>query len=397
MKLPQTAQRIVLKLGTNVVVGGDGALARSRLEGLSLQIAELWQRERQLLVVSSGAVGLGRRRLPELANPSRVLTLTEKQVAAAIGQSLLMEAYRGLFGQHGIETAQILVTAQDFSDRTRYLSLRQTLEKLLQLRVIPIINENDVLSTMELDEGVYARSFGDNDKLSALVAAKLDADLLIVLTDVDGLYDTNPRTSAAARRIERITSFEELAQIRTSGRSLEGRGGMTAKLEAARVASISGVTMLICSGLQQNALRCLFDGEETDPLPGTLILASSPPPKRRQWIGLVAGRFGTVRVNAGASQALLSRHASLLPVGITAVSGEFQPGQVVSIIDEQDREIGRGIAGISSRELARVIGLRSDQVRELMGGGTPIEVVHRDNLVILQEHLTDRGPDAQGS
>ncbi len=381
------ARRVVVKLGTNIVIGSDGRLARERLKAILGDAGRLWAEGRDILIVSSGAVGLGRGRLALEGRPERPLSLIEKQACAAVGQALLMDEYRRMLGAHGIGTAQILLTASDFSDRTRYLTLRSTLEKLLELRVVPVINENDTVSTMELDEGVYAKSFGDNDKLSALVAAKLEADLLLLLTNVEGIFDSNPDRSPDATLIPRIESFEQLTEIRTSGKSKDGRGGMTAKLEAARLAAISGVTTVICSGMNPGALSSMTGPEDEAAHPGTLVVPQSRPTRRRQWIGLAAGRFGMVRINEGARHALVERQTSLLPVGVVGVEGAFQAGQVISILDEKSQEVGRGISNFSSEELERIRGLSSQEVAERVAGGARKEVVHRDNLVILQEHF----------
>lgn len=382
------AKRIVIKLGTQVVIelaagNGDGQFASERLAGLTRQCAELMEQGKEVILVSSGAVGLGRQAL-KLTGP---LSLNEKQACAAVGQNLLMEAYRELFQQSGLVTAQVLLTATDFADRKHYLNLRQTLETLLKLHTVPIINENDTTSTMELQEESYTKGFGDNDMLSALVASKLGADLLVILTNVDGIYTDNPFTNPNAKRVARIESFQDLQKIDASGQSLLGRGGMSSKLEAARMASLSGVHTLITSGLRPQPLSALLN-EEPEP-DGTVVLPQASLSGKKRWIGMASGYHGAIVVNAGARKALVEQHASLLAIGITGVLGEFFAQQVVSIQDEQGVEIGRGLTHFSSDEVERVKGLKGGQITERLGLDSherAEEIVHRDNLVVFEEY-----------
>lgn len=381
------AKRIVIKLGTQVVIelagGGDGQFASERLAGLTRQCAELVAQDKEVILVSSGAVGLGRQAL-KLTGP---LSLNEKQACAAVGQNLLMDAYRELFQQSGLITAQVLLTATDFADRKHYLNLRQTLEALLKFRAIPIINENDTTSTMELQEESYTKGFGDNDMLSALVASKLDADLLVILTNVDGIYTDNPFTNPDARQVSLIENFQDLQKIDASGQSLLGRGGMSSKLEAARMASLSGVHTLITSGLRPQPLSALLDAEE-EPT-GTIVLPQATLSGKKRWIGMASGYHGAIVVNAGARKALVEQHASLLAIGITGVLGEFFAQQVISIQDESGAEIGRGVTHFSSEEIERIKGLRSEQIADRLGldpHERAEEIVHRDNLVVFEEY-----------
>lgn len=374
-----TAKRIVIKLGTQIVVDASGHLALERLRALAEQCVALHRAGKELILVSSGAVGLGRNRLRRDGS----LTLTEKQACAAVGQSLLMDAYRDLFEPTGLVTAQVLLTALDFADRKHYLNLRQTLETLLKLGSIPIINENDVTSTMELREGSYTKGFGDNDKLSALVAGKLEADLLVILTNVDGIYTDNPETNPDAEKITLISAFQDLQRIQTAGQSTLGRGGMASKLEAGRLAAISGLHTYIASGLQPEPLAPLLHREK--PPTGTIIRPQTALPDRKRWIGAASGYHGVLIVNDGASRALVHQGASLLPVGVAAVQGDFSAQQVVSIQDERGREIGRGLSGFSSDELRRIQGVRGEA-----------EAIHRDNLVIFEEYGFDHCQEESG-
>lgn len=373
------AKRIVLKLGTQIVIGENGALAAGRLSKLVDQCAALIGQGREVLLVSSGAVGLGRQ---VLCLGQDKLSVTEKQACAAVGQNLLMDFYREHFERHRLITAQLLLTAFDFSDRKRYLNLRDTMEKLLELGAIPIINENDTVSTSELAED-KTKSFGDNDKLSAIVASKLGADLLVILTNVDGIFTENPAVNPNARLISRIEGFEQLRDIQMEGQSAYGRGGMATKVEAAKIAAISGVHTLITSGLKPNALNCLLEGEGAS---GTLVVSKQALSGRKRWLGLASGYSGIIVINEGAKKALLEWHASLLPSGITGVQGDFQPRQVVSIQDEAGTEIGRGLIHFSAEETRKIQGRQSKEIAQILGHPAEDVVIHRDNLVIYQEY-----------
>jgi glutamate 5-kinase len=378
-----SAKRIVIKLGTQVVVELAGKtldhFASERLARLTRQCADLVRTGKEVILVSSGAVGLGRQALQLPVG----LSLTDKQACAAVGQSLLMNAYRELFAQSGLLTAQVLLTATDFADRKHYLNLRQTLETLLKLKVVPIINENDTTSTMELQEELYTKSFGDNDMLSALVASKLDADLLVILTNVDGIYTDNPATNPQATRVSKIEHFQDLQRIDATGQSLLGRGGMSSKLEAARIASISGVYTYIASGLQDEPLLPLLNA--TEEMPGTLVFPQASLRGKKRWIGMASGYHGIVVVNEGARKALVEKQASLLAIGVVAVQGQFSAQQVVSIQNEQGLEIGRGLTHYSGEEIDKIKGLRSERIAELLRPDHPgrQEIIHRDNLVIF--------------
>ncbi|WP_373531316.1 glutamate 5-kinase [Vampirovibrio sp.] len=386
-----SAQRIVIKLGTQVVIdlAGDsgGRFATERLAELTRQCAQLVAQGKEIILVSSGAVGLGRQAL----HLTGTLSLNDKQACAAVGQNLLMEAYRNLFQQSGLITAQVLLTATDFADRKHYLNLRQTLEALLKFKAIPIINENDTTSTMELQEESYTKGFGDNDMLSALVASKLDADLLVILTNVDGIYTDNPFTNPNAQRISRIENFQDFQKIEASGQSLLGRGGMSSKLEAARMAALSGVHTLITSGVSPQPLEALL-APQPEPV-GTLVLpqASFLSGKKR-WIGMASGYHGAIVVNAGARKALVEKQASLLAIGVVGAQGDFFAQQVVRILDETGVEIGRGLTHFSSHEIERIKGLQSEKIADRLGfdaDGKVLErqeIVHRDNLVIFEEY-----------
>jgi glutamate 5-kinase len=369
----EEARRVVVKLGTNVVTLPGGGAASERLADLVGQAAALVRDGgRRLILVSSGAVGLGQNALGR----DRLGGLADKQASAAVGQSLLMREYEREFQRHGLRTGQILVTAEDFADRRRYLNLRETFGRLLDWGVVPIVNENDPVSTMELREDARTHSFGDNDLLSALVASKLGADLLLILTNVEGVFDSNPEKNPDARLIDRLEDFDALSRLNLRGQSAYGRGGVTSKIEAARLASLSGVDTIIASGMVPGAIL---------EARGTLVPSRVRLSDRKRWIGLSSGFGGILEINRGAADALMTQNASLLPAGVTAVRGSFRANEVVSIETEQGREIGRGIVWFSSEEIARIRGRHSSEIASELGQNGPEEVIHRNHLVIFGE------------
>lgn len=381
----QQARRIVVKLGSRVVMNDDGTLAAERLAEITEQCAGLRQAGREVLIVSSGAVGLG---LPRLDLSGRSPDITDRQAAAAIGQRLLMDVYGDLFARHQLTTAQILLTASDLANRTAYLNMRSTLERLLNYSVIPIINENDTVSTLELEAMSRERGFGDNDRLSALIAAKVDADLLVILTNVAGIYTDNPAENPDAELLATIDGLDQLNRVRASGNSRGGRGGMITKIEAARMAALSGVHTWITSGFASRCLTPLLDPDDKA-LPGTLVLARATMPGKKRWIGLASGFSGVITVNDGAAKALCDNNASLLPVGVEGVEGDFSAGQVVSIQDETGNELGRGITRYSADVARKIRGHASARLPELLGESYKPgedELVHRDNLIIYAHY-----------
>lgn len=382
-------QRIVFKFGTRILTEEDGGLATTRLTELISDMKSLLDEGKEILIVTSGAVGLGRKAL----NLQPPLTLDQKQACAAIGQGLLMGTYEKIFSLFGFKTAQILITAQDLSERVRYLNLKKTLETLLKYKVVPIINENDTVSTSELKESTRDKSFGDNDKLSAIVAAKLDTDLLVILTDVDGIYSENPHKNPEAKKIPLIQSIEELKTISTSGKSSSGRGGMHSKLLAVQVASYSRVTTAILSGYIKHPIKNFFAHASLDDpqRPGTLILPRAEGPSstlsdRKKWIGFSSGFSGVLIVDPGAKRAL-QKNASLLPVGVKEVKGEFEKGSVLSIQDEEGSELGRGVSLYNSEEAKIIKGKKRAEILSLLKTPENMrdEMIHKDDLVIFEE------------
>lgn len=369
------ARRIVVKLGTRVLTHDDGRIALARLFSVVEAVGRLRDTGRETLVVSSGAVGLGREVLKLPHTPSE---LAERQACAAVGQTRLMGLYEAGFAQIGLHSAQVLLTEGDFDDRVRYLNLRNTLLNLLKHDVIPVINENDAVSVEELawaDGGEDARPvFGDNDKLSALVATKLDADLLVLLTDVDGLFDRDPHADGAARLITTSSPDDDgsgtVVGPSTSG---AGRGGMRSKLEAARIAARSGCHAVIASGVRHGTLERVLAGEAV----GTWVPAKPGMPARHRWIAWAAAPRGTLHLDAGAVAALRERGASLLAAGVTRIEGHFRPGDVVVLRAPDGHRVGRGIVVCDHEAaLAWCAGERPTFARNHHA------LVHRDHLVL---------------
>ena len=374
--LLKAARRIVIKLGTNTVAGSQGELSAERVRPLADSIAALMKDNRQVVLVSSGAVGLGRGWLG--LHPSRLGDLVTKQACAAVGQSLMMNAYKELFGEWSVKVAQVLLTEDDFTNWNRYTNLRQTMEKLLGFGVLPIVNENDTVSTVELEStaaiGQRTPVFSDNDRLAALVMSGLEADALVLMTNVDGLLRNVGKDGASAQDVvplvEQITP--ELRRLAT-GPSENGRGGMRTKLEAAEIAMNCGGIAVIASGSEQRSLDRIFAGEPV----GTAFLPSSRMRGKRRWIAYAAGVRGRVVVDSGAYHAITERKASLLASGIVRVESHFGAMDVVSILDSDGREFARGIAKCASEDAETA---RNAKAR---GGASPV-LIARDNIVLLQ-------------
>lgn len=369
------ARRVVVKLGTRVLTHTDGRIALSRLFSVVEDVRKFVGDGREALIVSSGAVGLGREALRMDRAP---LELAERQACAAVGQTRLMALYEAGFHQVGLLAAQVLLTEADFDDRTRYLNLRNTLLTLLGRGVVPVINENDAVSVEELawlDGSDEARPvFGDNDRLSALVATKLDADLLVLLTDVDGVYDHDPHDGDA----HLIATMSDDDGVSAGGSvSGAGRGGMRSKLEAARIAARSGCHAVIASGVQPGTLPRVLAGEAV----GTWFPAKSGIPARHRWIAWAAAPRGTLHIDDGAVRALRERGASLLAAGVTSIDGQFRAGDVVELRAPDASLVGRGIV-VCDHAAAKAwcAGERPAFARNHHA------LVHRDNLVLQSTH-----------
>jgi glutamate 5-kinase len=375
------AHRIIVKVGTNVIMREDGAVALGRIYSLIESVANLRAQGKEVILVSSGAVGLGAQRLMLGSKPKQI---TLKQACAAIGQSRLMAIYEDGFEKLGLVTAQVLLTEDDFSHRNRYLNLRATLGKLLELGVVPIINENDTVSTLELEtpqaNNERRAVFGDNDKLSALVMSKVAGDLLIILSDVEGLYTGNPRKDEQAQLISVVPAITAEIEQYAEGAGARGRGGMKTKLAAARIAVNSGGLALIANGRQAQVLDRIFAGEEI----GTIFLPSAQLTSRKRWIAYASVIAGRVIVNEGAKMALVERKASLLPAGVIELEENFERGDVVSIVDGAGVEFARGIVNYSSAEAAKLLGLHSDNIERLIARKNYDALITRDNIVLLR-------------
>ena len=365
--------RLVIKLGTNLLTGGRGQLDVARMTDLTDQIARLHRQGQDTILVSSGAIAAGRSTLG-LDRDSKDIPF--RQVMAAVGQTRLMQTYEQLFNHHGIVVAQALLTKQDLARRAGYLNARNTLLSLLYLRVVPIVNENDVVATDEIKEA----QFGDNDNLSAMVANLVDADLLALLSDVAGLFTSDPHTDPQARLISRVEKIDSRVEKMAEGPgSTRGTGGMVTKIEAARMATKSGVTVAVADGTLPDVLIRLVAGESI----GTLFLpATTKLESRKRWMVSRLAAKGKIIVDDGATAALRGR-SSLLPAGVRSVDKEFRRGDLVDIVDLEGNRIACGISNYSSREIDIIRGAHSDEIMPRLGFEYGAEVVHRNNLVLV--------------
>ncbi len=366
-----TSQRIVVKLGTSTLTGGTDRLHRQRMLEIVQQIAHLHQRGQEMVVVTSGAMAAGRERLgfPNLGGRS----VPAKQMLSAVGQVRLMHLYSELFDLFDIPVGQVLLTRDDLADRPRYLNARDTLLTLIERRIIPVINENDTTATHEI-------RVGDNDNLSALVANLLEADLLVILTDQPGLFTADPRRDQAARLISQITRIDDETWALAGGAgSAVGTGGMVTKLQAAQLAARSGVTTIIASGKEPDVLARIVKGE---PLGTRFEPVATHIESRKRWL-LADKPRGAVRVDAGAARKLLNGGASLLPVGITASEGDFERGETLAVFAPDGREIAHGITSYNSADVARLCGVKSNRIVEILGYTYGDAVIHRNNMVVL--------------
>jgi glutamate 5-kinase len=366
MSVLASARRIVVKVGSALVVDPESGDADAGwLASLASDLARLKGRGQRLLIVSSGAVALGRRRL---ALKRRDLTLPEKQAAAAAGQSLLMRAWEEALAPRGLVAAQVLMTPDDTEVRRRYLNARATLETLLELGVTPVVNENDTVATEEL-------RYGDNDRLAARVAQMVGADLLVLLSDVDGLYTADPRRQPTARHLPRVESITPEIEAMAGGAHV-GAGGMATKVAAARIAAAAGCSTLITLGRRPSPLQAAEDGQRS-----TLFQASATPAAAyKAWIAGSLALQGTMVVDDGAAKALRAGK-SLLPAGVVAVEGRFEKGDAVLVRDKQGREIGRGLSRYDAADAVRIVGLRSDAIESVLGFSAG-PLVHADDLAL---------------
>ncbi len=366
--------RLVVKFGTSLLTGGNSYLNQEIMSGLVAQVAQLHKQGLELLIVSSGAIAAGRHKLG-LAKERRGIPF--KQVLASVGQGRLMNAYDQLFAQHDITVAQALLTKADLTDRAGYLNARNTLLALLELRVVCIVNENDVVAIDEIQEA----KFGDNDNLSAMVANFVDADLLIILSDIAGLYTADPYRNPDARLIPQVDRIDsEIESLVTDTPGTLGTGGMATKIEAAKLATASGVTVIIADGREPNIILRLVAGETI----GTRFLPMANKLESRQrWMLSGLSTKGKLVVDSGAALALRKQKRSLLAAGIIQVEGEFQRGDIVNLYDPQGSRLGCGITNYCSADITAIKGTHSKNIATKLGYDYGSEVVHRNNLVIL--------------
>ena len=371
-------QRIVIKLGTNVLRNENGDVALSRIYSYIESIAKLVKSGKEVVLVTSGAVGLGKKKLG-LTNTDGIAL---KQACASIGQGKLMSLYEDGFDAYGIIAGQILLTEDDFSQRKKYLSLRTTLNRLLEMHAVPIVNQNDTVTVIEFDETLepVQMCFTDNDKLSALIASELDADLLLILSDVDGLYDDNPKINPNAKIIKEVKGVtDEILALGTDA-SDGGRGGMKTKLEASKLVTRFGGKVLIANGKIPYVIDEIFNYKEygTAFIPNDEYLS-----EKKRWIGYATNIVGKLIVNNGAKNAILTKDSSLLPIGVISVINDFKRGEVVSIRDENDVEFARGIANYNSDDCKRIIGNHSKEILKLLGFKNYDALITRDYITIL--------------
>ncbi len=369
-RILRQAKRIVVKIGTRVITAPGEGLDQQFLAGLSTQVAELRKRGCQVIIITSGAVHVGRRTL-KLQRKHDNISL--RQAAAAVGQPKVMHQYVEAFRIHHITVAQILLTMEDMRDRKRYLHIRNTFEALLSTDVVPVVNENDSVS-------VESVTFGENDKLAAVVAASVQADVLVFLFDQKGLFDRDPRSSPDAQLISIVRPQEDVTHYAGAAGGPESRGGMRKKIAAARMATECGVAVVMADGKAPGILVDVMAGRQV----GTFFVPGTPAPARKLWMATATEPRGAVVVDAGARDALQqSDGASLLPRGIVKVIGTFEAGDIIRILGPDGEEVARGQTNYAADEVERILGAHSSQIKEILGHDGQPEVVHRDYMVLM--------------
>jgi glutamate 5-kinase len=365
------AKLLVVKVGSSLVTREGRGVDADAIARWAAQVAKLRQAGKQVILVSSGAIAEGMQRLGWAKRPH---SMHELQAAAAVGQMGLVQAYESAFRSHGLHTAQLLLTHADLADRQRYLNARSTLRTLLDLGVVPVINENDTVVTDEI-------KFGDNDTLAALVTNLIEADALLILTDQPGLYESDPRKNAGVKLIEQAHADDPKLESMAGGSGSElAKGGMLTKVQAAHRAARSGAHTVIASGRETDVLLRLAKGERL----GTLLTARTAPiAARKQWLADHLTVTGLLTLDAGATKALLSGGKSLLPIGVTAVSGDFARGEIVGCVDPGGKQVARGLVNYSSEETRRIMRRPSGEIEAVLGYVDEPELIHRDNLVLL--------------
>jgi glutamate 5-kinase len=366
-------RRIVIKVGSAVLTDSEQGLDHVRIERITSDMASIMNNGIEVILVSSGAIAAGLAKLG--LKKTKNMPLSLKQASAAIGQPGLMWAYEKTFAAHGLKIAQVLLTREDLSNRTRFLNARNTIQTLLDYGVVPVINENDTVSVDEI-------KFGDNDNLSSMVVHLADADLLVILSDIDGLYTTDPKVDPSAQLIplvEKITA--EVERGAGDAQTTVGTGGMRSKLLTAKKVAAYGVPMVIVNGTQSGVLRSLFDGKEV----GTLFLPRLERlESRKHWIAYTVTSKGRIVIDDGGREALINKGKSLLPGGIVKVEGSFRIGDCVTCVDRKGSAFARGLVKYSSTDLERIKGLKTSQIAAVLGHKDYDEVIHRDDLVIIR-------------
>ena len=366
------AKRIVIKVGTSTITYANGKRNFSQIDRLAREISDLQNQGKEMILVTSGAVAVG---VDRMGLPGKPKTIPGKQAAAAVGQGVLMHTYEKFFADYGQIVAQVLITKTEAIDRHRYTNTRNTFMELMRQRVIPIVNENDVVALDEL-------KIGDNDNMSALVAGIVDADLVIILSDVDGLYTANPQTHPDAVIVPEVAEITPEIEASAGGvGSARGTGGMATKIQAAKAATSSGIHLVIASGTEKNVITRVLQGEEL----GTLFVSRENRLQfRKRWLAFGAKIAGSIVVDDGCAKAIRKAGGcSILPAGVFAVQGEFLPGSTVSVIDKDAHELARGLVHYSSAELEQIKGCNSGEIANILGHKNFDEVIHRDDLVIL--------------
>jgi len=363
------ARRVVLKIGSQLLAQANGMPDEEQVRSFAEEISSIVKQGKEVVVVSSGAIAYGR----EALGWGEARSVAESQMLASVGQALLIESHRRELAAHGLRIGQVLLTHRDISHRGSYLNASTTLRTLLANRVVPVINENDAVGHEEI-------RFGDNDMLAALVAVMVEADALILLTQPDGLYDDDPASSPAAKRVVEISSEEgEGPQIRLDTKSSLGTGGMASKLQAARVAGKGGVPVVIASGRVKEPIRRVLEGRDV----GTLVVpAKERMIRKRHWVRYGLKEQGEVKLDAGATAAVLAQGASILPVGLLSVEGSFQRGDAVSVLSNEGEKIGTGLAAYPSEELVLIAGKRSAEIEDVLGYKYLEVAIHRDDLIV---------------
>lgn len=365
--------RIVIKIGTNILTQGGTNIDISFLHNLAEQVSYLYQQNKQILIVTSGAIKCGRERVK--ISPKNI---SDKQAAAAIGQPYLMQHYIDAFKKFNISVAQALLTREDIAERVRYLNARNTFYSLFKYRVVPIVNENDTVSTEEIKE----MRFGDNDTLSALVASLIGADLLIILSDVEGLYDCDPKKKENAILIKEVNKITDKISYIAGGRGTDDAvGGMRTKIISAKIATSAGIYVVIASGFKKNVILDITKGKKIGTLfyPSKNILSS-----RKCWIAFCKRTSGKMYVNEGAKNMIKKHNKSLLPVGVIKIEGCFAPGDNISVVDADGKDFARGITNYSSDDIKKIAGMASYNIQNVLGYYRGDEIIHCDNLAVLE-------------